>query len=307
MKYLFGPVNSRRLGISQGVDLLPGYCTYNCIYCEINCKKIQTSQRQEYTPTADIIREIDTLLTANNQGPDVYTITASGEPTLHSGIGKIIRHIKARSQKPVIVLTNGSLLPIPEVRKDLMAADIVVPSLDAARDESFRRINRPLPELNLTEIVTGIQHFKHEFPGELWLEILLARGINDQDNDIKALKKAIALIAPHKTQLNTVDRPPFEEFAHPLDHKELKKIADRLDGEVEIIASCPQRPTTDQQIVEESKLIELLRRRPCTTLDISQALHYDETQTAITMQQLANAKQITLEVHRAKKYWTIKE
>ncbi|NOX24622.1 MAG: radical SAM protein, partial [Deltaproteobacteria bacterium] len=281
MRYLFGPVNSRRLGISQGIDLLPGFCTFNCIYCEVNRQKIQTCKRREYTPTAAIIAEIDTLFAGQVNGspaPDVYTITASGEPTLHTGIGRIIRHIKARTNKPVDVLTNGSLLHSAEVRDELMAADVVVPSLDSALPESFRRVNRPAPGLNLEKIITGIRQFKLEFPGEIWLEILLVKGVNDSEADIAALRETIKLISPHKTQLNTVDRPPFG-IADPVPHQKLSIIARNLSGPVEIIASPAKRQTVTQQTIESSRIIELLRRRPCTCLDISQALRYDESLT----------------------------
>jgi wyosine [tRNA(Phe)-imidazoG37] synthetase (radical SAM superfamily) len=308
MKYLFGPVNSRRLGISQGIDLLPGFCTFDCIYCEVNCKKIQTCQRREYTPTVEVIAEIDTLFARQAEGdpaPDVYTITASGEPTLHSGIGAIIRHIKGKTDKPVIVLTNGSLLHIGEVRHDLMAADVVVPSLDSALPASFRRLNRPAIGIDLNEIIKGIQQFRVEFPGELWLEILLAKDINDSEADISALKKAIKLISPHKTQLNTVDRPPIEDFARPVSHDRLSRIATSLDGHIEIIASPAKRETTNLQTVNDSKIIELLRRRPCTCQDISQALQYDKSLTEVALRRLADAKQITLAAHRSQNYWTV--
>ncbi len=308
MKYLFGPVNSRRLGISQGIDLLPGFCSYNCIYCEVNCQKIQTLERREYTPTVDIIAELDSLFAKQNRGgttPDVYTITASGEPTLHSGIGKIIRHIKANTDRPVNVLTNGSLLYLQEVRDDLMTADVVAPSLDSALPDSFRRINRPATGIDLEKIIAGIQQFRLAFPGKLWLEILLAKNINDSEEDCTALMKAVKFISPHKTQLNTVDRPPFEDFALPVSHTRLEEIARNLSGQVEIIASPIKQKTATQKTIDDSRIIELLRRRPCTCLDIAQALQYDKLQTEVTLQRLADAKQITLAVHRNQNYWTV--
>ena len=145
MKHLFGPVNSRRLGLSQGIDLLPPkICNFNCIYCEVGPTTLLTCDRKEYVPTAEIIAEIETLLTDKRavKKIDYFTITATGEPTLHTGIGAVIRFIKDNSDKPVAVLTNGSLLHIKEVRDDLMAADLIIPSLDAALPESYRKINR---------------------------------------------------------------------------------------------------------------------------------------------------------------------
>jgi wyosine [tRNA(Phe)-imidazoG37] synthetase (radical SAM superfamily) len=205
----------------------------------------------------------------------------------------------------VDVLTNGSLLDRAEVRDELMAADVVIPSLDSALPESFRRINRPAPGLDPEKIITGIRQFRLEFPGEIWLEVLLAQDINDSEADIYALRQAIDLIAPHRVQLNTVDRPPFEDFAHPVPPHKLESIARNLGGPVEIIARQATRPTGAQQAIEDSRIIELLRRRPCTCLDISQALQYDESLTEAALRRLADAKQITPSIHRSQEYWTV--
>ncbi|MFW8602201.1 radical SAM protein [Desulfobacterota bacterium M19] len=306
---IFGPVNSRRLGLSLGIDLVPGFCTFNCVYCEINRRKIRTCQRREYIPTADIIAELDQRLTDEGEAElDIYTITASGEPTLHNGIGRIIRHIKDRSSRPVAVLTNGSLLHLPEVRQELMAADIIIPSLDAARPAGFQGLNRPAAGLDTGMIIKGIKKFKETYSGELWLEVLLCQGINDSKDDIKALEHAVDSIGPDKIQLNTVDRPPLETRARPLSYMRLKQIAAELPGNVEIIAGKQDSgPAAHKTVIpnDPHEIIELLKRRPCTTEDICLTLNYEEAWVLTTLEKLAEAEQITPTRHRDLKYWTM--
>jgi len=306
---IFGPVNSRRLGLSLGIDLVPGFCTFNCVYCEINRQKIRTCRRREYIPTDDIITELDQRLTDEGEAEvDIYTITASGEPTLHNGIGRIIRHIKGHSSRPVAVLTNGSLLHLPEVRQELMAADIIIPSLDAVRPAGFQALNRPAAGLGIDIIIEGIKIFKEEYPGELWLEILLCQGINDSEDDIKALERAVDSIGPDKIQLNTVDRPPLETSARPLSRPRLKQIAAELPGDVEIIARGQDSGPAAHKTVRPNdphEIIELLKRRPCTSEDICLTLNYEETWVLTTLERLAEAEQITPTRHRDLKYWTM--
>lgn len=306
MKYLFGPVNSRRLGLSLGIDLVPAkICNFNCIYCEVGPTTLFTCDRKEYTPTADIIAEIDDFLaTVNPSRPvDVFTITGSGEPTLHTGLADIIRHLKAKSGKPVAVLTNGSLFHLKEVRDALLDADIVIPSLDAAREESFRKINRPASCSRLEEIINGLSLFCSEFKGELWLEILLAKGINDSADDITALQKALARIKPARIQLNTVVRPPLESFARALTEKELNDIGRRLPGTVEVIADFHKRQRTGVQTAKKNELFEMLKRRPCTEADICEALNLDDESTADLIQFMRKSGEIIQTVHQGKIYY----
>lgn len=306
MKYLFGPVNSRRLGLSLGIDLLPEkICNYNCIYCEVGPKNIFTCERKEYTPTTEIIAEIDSFQAAGKHKPiDIFTITASGEPTLHSGLGKIIGYLKKQLMLPVAVLTNGSLLFDPQVRQDLLEADIVIPSLDAAQERSFRKINRPVqgcpgPE----EIINGLSAFSDEFQGSLWLEILLAKGINDSAADIEALKNAAARINPEKIQLNTVVRPPVERYAFPLTENELREISREFPGTVEIIADFDKKKREDVGSAERTEIVEMLQRRPCTENDICQALNLDQISTAQLLSKLAQSGVITKVAHGGKSYY----
>lgn len=306
MKYVFGPVNSRRLGISQGIDLVPPkICNFNCIYCEIGATTNLTCTRKEYIPLPELLAEIDTVLADRELMAhlDVFTITASGEPTLHSGIGRVIRYLKEKSDKPVVVLTNGSLLFLPEVRRDLLAADIVIPSLDSAREASYRRINRPAACSPLAELIEGLITFRQEFFGKLWLEILLAKGINDSDEDIAALVAAVEKIRPDKVQLNTVARPPLESFAKPLSKAELEGVARRIPGMVEILVDFTTREREKFRELSEDEIIEMLKRRPCTATDVSEALNLDPDTTQIMLQQMAAGGRIIETTHHDKRYY----
>ncbi len=306
MKYVFGPVNSRRLGISQGIDLVPPkVCNFNCIYCEVGATTTLTCERREYIPLPELLAEIDSLFADPEQIArlDVFTLTASGEPTLHSGIGTVIRHIKAKTDKPLVVLTNGSLLFLPEVRQDLLAADVVIPSLDAAREESYRRINRPASCAPLAEVIEGLVAFRREFSGKIWLEILLAMGINDSPEDIAALAKAVARIRPDKVQLNTVARPPLESFAKPLSREELEAVAASFTVPVEILVDFTSRAREKFRSPSEHEIIEMLKRRPCTAADVGEALNLEPPATSIILEKLAASGRITKTSHHGKQYY----
>lgn len=289
MKHIFGPVNSRRLGRSLGIDLLPNkICNFDCIYCEVGATTQHTCERREYVPTEEILAEIDQYCAdpAHLSQVDVVTVTASGEPTLHAGLGRILRFLKERTGKPVAVLTNGTNLNRPDVVEELCLADIVIPSLDAALPESFRRLNRPAPCVDLGEMIEGLVSFSHAFTGELWLEILVAKGINDSREDIAALLGVIARMRLTRVQLNTVARPPLEKFALPVSQEHLREIAALIGAvpgvpRVEIIghgisfaqgggtvapeAASPRLAGVD--VLEE--IVQMLQRRPCTAADIN--------------------------------------
>jgi len=323
MKHLFGPVKSRRLGLSQGIDLLPPKtCNFNCIYCEINRAPQLSCQRSEHVPTEVILAEIDELLADEGRvrDLDVFTITASGEPTLHTGIGRIIRHIKEKTDKPVAILTNGSQLHLQQVQDDLMAADIVIPSLDAARQESFRRVNRPAKcSADLETIIQGIADFSRKFSGEIWLEILLVENINDTPEDVTALQKAILRIRPSRVQLNTVARPPYESFAKPLTQKRMaeikQEIVKKYDKPVDILAGSKDYETSESgkkreesaDIIPpariEAEISEMLLRRPCTASDIAATLNINLESAAEILKDMENRGCLTVKIHGGKKYY----
>lgn len=274
-KHLFGPVPSRRLGMSLGVDLVTHkICSLDCIYCECGKTTALTLKRKEYVPHQDVIAELDHYF-HNNPDPDYITFSGSGEPTLSIHIGAVIAHIKQK--KPgiaIAVLTNGTLLNDKHLRTELLPADLVMPSLDAAMPSSFRRINRPHPDINLDTYIKGLMAFRNEFKGKMALEILILPGINDSPEDLTAIRDACRKIKPDTVQFNTLDRPGVVPGIRAATRDELEQIKDFFgEMQVEIIASAPERKAVKSYRKDmESAIQETIFRRPCTPEDLAEIL-----------------------------------
>jgi len=270
-KYLFGPVPSRRLGMSLGIDLVPHkICSLNCVYCECGKTTNLTLDRQEYIAYDAIIKELEHYFT-NSPNPECFTFSGSGEPTLNSKIGAIIDFLKNKQPDiPVAVLTNGTLLYQKQVRQDLLSADIVLPSLDAASHRTFIQIDRPHHHLDIEAYIQGLIDFRKEFQGKIWLEIFILSGFNDKPDDLKQLHDAILKIKPDKVQLNTLDRPGTVENLAPVSISKLNDIIEdwKLKN-VEIIASVPKRKDIKSYRTDiESAILETIARRPCVLDDL---------------------------------------
>jgi wyosine [tRNA(Phe)-imidazoG37] synthetase (radical SAM superfamily) len=233
--HVFGPIQSRRLGLSLAVDVVPlKVCSLNCVYCEAGPTTLLTLRRKEYVGEDEILREVQGVV--GSLGPiDHITLSASGEPTLNSRLAGIIEGIKAFTEIPVAILTNGVLLSSKEVRDDLLGADVVLPSLDAASPEVFARVNRPHGRLNIASVIDGMVQFREEYRGPLWLEVLFVRGMNDSPEEVERLRKAIARIRPDRIHLNTVVRSPSEPIALPLDRAELLRLRSFFGERCEVI------------------------------------------------------------------------
>ena len=287
MKHLFGPVPSRRLGLSLGVDIVPmKTCTLSCRYCQVGKTPVPTLDRREYIPVQTILDEIKARVESGLEA-DWITFSGSGEPTLNSGIGKIISGIKELTDVPICVITNGTLLSDPQVRIDLLAADAVMPSLDSAVDETFRSVCRPHPDLKVSGIIDGLIRFRAEYSGKIWLEILLIDGMNDTPEELSALKDAVGRISPDTVQLNTVVRPPAELSAQPLSSGRLAEIRDFFGAKAEIIASFDKiSRSRDFQGIEGVRAY--LKRRPGSSDDISAALGIAQSETEKYLRQLYN-------------------
>ncbi len=276
LKYLFGPVPSRRLGVSLGVDLVPlKVCSLNCIYCEVGRTTNLTLERKEYIPINDVINELRDYL---DQKPDLDFITFSGqgEPTLNSGLGEVINFIKNNySNYKVAVITNGTLFWKKEVRDDVLRADVLLPSLDAVSDKIFLKINRPEKNLNIERIVEGLIQVRMEFKGKIYLEIFLVPELNDIDRELILLKKSIQKIKPDLVQLNSLDRPGSENYVKTLKIEELERIKTFLKPlPIKIIAKAEIRKqiqSFNKNIAEQ--ILDTIKRRPCTDKDLSKILN----------------------------------
>jgi len=265
-KYIYGPVPSRRLGKSLGVDIVPHKtCTYDCIYCQLGKTTNKTTTRLDYLPVTDILSELKEKL-STDVSCDYITIAGSGEPTLHASIGEIIEKTKQMTNIPVTVLTNGSLLFLPDVRKALMNADIVIPSLDAGNKELFQYVNRPHQDISFDRMVQGLIEFSRQFAGRIWLEVLLLSGITGMTAEVKEIAALANKIGVEKVQLNTVSRPAYEDFACAVDSKQMNKLAGLFSISTEIIEnSLPaESPVAKEQGAGDKDILDLLVRRPCT-------------------------------------------
>ena len=268
--YIFGPVPSRRLGRSLGVDLVPfKTCTYDCIYCQLGRTTQKTLQRKEWVPLDDVLVELRGRLTSR---PDYITLTGSGEPTLFSRIGELIDRIKAVTDIPVAVLTNGSLLWQKGVRAGLMNADLIIPSLDAGDEAMFQAVNRPHRDISFKKMLDGLITFRKEFRGKYWLEILLLSGYTAIEADVAKLACCVKLIQPDCVQLNTVTRPPSESFATGISQERLGELAAVFDPAAEVIADFSKVREQMDFAANREEILNMLRRRPCTVKDICDGL-----------------------------------
>lgn len=265
---VFGPVPSRRLGRSLGVDVTPfKTCPYDCVYCQLGDTTAKRVRRGAWVSVADTMKQLRRGLKSK---PDIITVSGSGEPTLYVGIGKLITAIKRETKVPVAVLTNGALLSNPAVRRELLGADVVCPSLDAGDSRTFRRVNRPHAALSFREMVKGLVEFRNEFWGKYWLEVLLLEGITDTKAQVKKIAALARRIRPDRVHLNTVARPPADSSARPVTLKKLRSFAPLFNCPTDVVASPPK--TKGKGTATPKKVLSMLRRRPCTVEDVALGL-----------------------------------
>jgi wyosine [tRNA(Phe)-imidazoG37] synthetase (radical SAM superfamily) len=298
-----GPVPSRRLGFSLGVDLLPfKTCSMDCVYCQLGSSGKTTVRRREFVPVRTILGQIREAL-AKKKPVDAITFSGSGEPTLHSGLGRIIAGIRGLTDVKIVLLTNSSCLTGARARRDAAAADIVVPSLDAATPRVFARINRPHAGLTVEKTIDGLVAFRREFKSQIWLEIMLVKGLNDGPAHLRALKKAIARIRPDRVQLNTVVRPPAEKSARPLTREELEAVREALGGDAEIIADFSREKRTEAPADPATAIAETILRRPMTAADLSASLGLPLEEVLAQLRRMEIGGQVRSAPHSGRLYY----
>jgi wyosine [tRNA(Phe)-imidazoG37] synthetase (radical SAM superfamily) len=266
--FVFGPVPSRRLGFSLGVDIIPRkYCNFDCIYCQIGKTTYKNVTRKKFFEVEEIVKEIVNTIQYTEK-VDFVTFSGSGEPTLNENLGAMIKEVKKSVSTPVAVITNSSSLWIEEVRNDLFNADVVLPSLDAASDEVFKSINRPQSGIGLGLIIEGIKHFRNQYEGSIWLEIMLIKGVNDTPDELQKLRFITNDLKVDKIHLNTVTRPPSEKDAGPLNREEIEKVRKFFGDYCEIISSFEKNGVHIEQEGWTRTLVDILKRRSLTIQDI---------------------------------------
>lgn len=270
--HLFGPVLSRRLGRSLGVDVMPfKTCTFDCIYCEQGRTTHLTTRRREYFPSDEILNELKDYLDTNPP-PDYITLSGGGEPTLNARLGEIVKNAKAFGKCPVAVITNSSLLWDPSVQKDLSLADVVLPSLDAGNARIFQLVDRPAPGITFERMVEGLMSFRDVFSGAIWLEVMLVDGLTSGEAEVREIARLVREIRPDRIQLNTVVRPPAESFAQAIPKFRLEQLAGYFTPRAEVIADYRADATAAPVGEDDQRLVDLLERRPCSTAQIADTL-----------------------------------
>jgi wyosine [tRNA(Phe)-imidazoG37] synthetase (radical SAM superfamily) len=296
-KYIFGPVPSRRLGVSLGVDLVTHKtCSLDCVYCECGRTTNLTAERKEYVPADYVKQELKDYFQKNPK-PDYVTFSGSGEPCLNTKIGEILDFIKSNFDVKVCVLTNGTLLSDPLLRKELLNADLVMPSLDSADEKSFLRINRPDKKIKLDNYIKGLCDFKKEFKNKLDLEIFILPEFNDSENDILKLKKAVNMINPDLVLLNTLDRPGAIKGLRAASEAELMKIKKDLGFiNTQIISKSIERKNiASYREDREEAVYGMIFRRPCTIDDLSQILGLHRNDIGKYLDVLVNQGKVEVE------------
>jgi wyosine [tRNA(Phe)-imidazoG37] synthetase (radical SAM superfamily) len=309
-RFLFGPVKSRRLGWSLGIDLVPfKTCSFDCGFCQVGATTGLTLERREYVPTAEVIAELSAWCASGGRA-DYLTLSGAGEPTLHSRFGDILRAVPAASGVHKALLSNGSLFYLPEVRLAAQAADVVKVSFSAWDEDSFRRLNRPHSALRLASIAEGIRTFRQEYVGTLWVEVFLARGINDQPDQVARIADLVRTFAPNQIQLNTVVRPPTDSTVGAVEADILAERAHLFEPCEVVCAGVPVEtlgvpgrkegkaagPLSGEGCREQ--IFGLVQRHPSTVEEIAQGLGLDSVIVRSELELLQSAGRIEVE-HRA--------
>lgn len=300
-RHLFGPVNSRRLGISLGIDLVPSKtCSLNCIYCEAGRTTLLTQTRREYIKFDDILSELDDYL-GNHPHLDFITFSGAGEPTLFSRLGELIKYIHEKyPQYKICLITNSTMFTNPQVISEVLLADVILPSLDAVSEDIFHQINRPCPGITSSSIIAGLIKLRASFSNQIWLEIFIVPGVNDTTEEISLFKEAILRIQPDQVQLNSLDRPGTEDWVQPESRTLLDDIAVKLQPTplelekmkyktaVNIIAKSKENHQQELHTGDiREQILNLLTRRPSTIDDIVGLLSTDIQQINLVLNELS--------------------
>ena len=308
MKYIFGPVPSRRLGKSLGIDPIPlKTCNWNCVYCQLGRTAPLTTGRSEYAPRQDILVEVQQALAAQQSGEiDWVTFVGSGEPTLHSGLGWLIRQVKALTDIPVAVITNGSLLYYQEVREELSFADAVMPSLDAGSAWLYRRINRPSPQFSFDRLIEGLKIFRQVYSAQLWVEVMLIKGMNDTEEALREIAAALIDIQPHQIHLLLPVRPPAESWVQPSDESGLQRAQATLGAVAHTVTLALVQETARSMDDLEPAILGIIARHPMQEEELCGVLgrwSLDEVHRTLDILQAVQKAQV---IERyGKRFWSV--
>jgi len=282
---VFGPVLSRRLGRSLGIDPIPSKtCNWNCVYCQLGRTAPVRHERAEFIPPDEILAEVAEALSHQPPGSlDWVTFVGSGEPLLHSRLGEMLRDVKKMTDVPVAVITNGSLLSDPDVREELKVADAVLPSVDAGTAELFRKTNRPFPSITIEEHAEGLAAFRRDFGGKLFVEVMLVRGLNDSPEALSQTAKLIEKIRPDEIHISLPERPPAESWVKPSDEEGIRLASEILGGVAKVLSPGGSVLLLENSETAVEEILAVIGRHPLSQDQVSAALeaHPPETKNQI--------------------------
>lgn len=306
MSYVFGPIASRRLGRSLGVDpIIYKACNWNCVYCQLGRTTPLRHERQDFVPADDVVAEVRQVLGEHAPGSiDWITFGGSGEPTLHASLGDMLRGVKAMTEIPLAVLTNGALLYRPEIQVELMAADAVLPTLDAGNDELFQRINRPWPELTFGRLVDGLVAFRRVFGGKLWVEVMLIQGVNDGEQELRDIAAVLERIRPHEVHINRPVRPPAEGWVQPPDEEALARAVRIFGSNARVVAATAPCLELSPRGDVHSAIVEILTRHPMSLEELVQALErWEPADVGQALASLARDGRVRSVTRMGRQFW----
>lgn len=301
-QYLFGPVPSRRFGRSLGVDLVPRKtCTFDCAFCEVGGTTCLTMERKEYVPSDEVKRELSEWRRQGGKA-DFVTVTGSGEPTLHSGFGEILEFIRNEIKIRSALLTNSTLLYLPEVRRAALSADVIKATLSAWDEESFRRIARPHVDLRFASVVEGLKCLRDEYTGAIWMEVFIVPKLNSSMDQLKAIAVLARAIKPDRIHLNTAVRPPADNKTGAVSAFFLHEVSTLFEPRAEVIAGFAGRESYGKS-VERGIILAMLKRRPCTADDVTAAFSLDAAETEKILRQMTDEKLVRIEERNGEEYF----
>lgn len=303
MSHIFGPVPSRRLGRSLGVDLVPfKTCSYDCVYCQLGKTTRLTAERREWVPRRVVLEELRGKL---DSAPDYITLSGSGEPTLYAGIDELVAGIREMTSVPIAVLTNGSMLWNKDVRRELAGVDLIVPSLDAGCEETWRAVNRPDPSLSSETTVEGLVAFRNESDAAYWLEVCLVEGVTSSEEEVRRIAELAKRIGPDRVQLNTATRPPAEDWAAAVPRDTLERLAIRFEPPAEVVADFEAGHEAEGFVATRDAVLQLLERRPCSVADIARGLGVHRNEAIKYVQDLLSHGRIETADRGGKAYYRL--
>lgn len=306
LNHVYGPVPSRRLGRSLGVDPIPlKTCNWNCVYCQLGRTFPFHLERRDYVPADEIVEQVRVALARHPAGSiDAVTFVGSGEPTLHSSLGWMLRQVRAMTDVTLAVITNGSLLHLPEVRKELAVADVVLPTLDAGSDCLYRKLNRAAPELTFASLVEGLEQFRREFRGQFWLEVMLVEGLNDTEEALRDIAAIVKRLDPHEVHLNLPTRPPVEPWVRPPGQESLMRALALLGSHAGVVRAAPGDLDLDHYAGPDEAAADIVTRHPMAHEELIELLGcWHRTQVETALEELEKSGAIRPVARYGRRFW----